>query len=446
MFRPYFLFTVFVFSLSTFSFAGLEEFTSTTWNMQGANESSVNEEDEVTRTSMWAQNVAGLVTRFDVVALQEVGARPASAINYGNNYVEATFRYGAVNQSHTRTSRVTEYFWNGMYWIYHLEVDVTRPGMRTNLAIVTRIRAENIFLIPPVYNDHRNASGNRDSLARRPTVGIQIVGQSNNPTTIYSFHAGSHSHNDAEMLLNALSMFHDSAGRNFINWSDFTHPNNSHQVHSQQSIHSTAFAVLGDFNRNILGQTDLEAADDIVQAPIEVSLIRSGFSSHGNMGNGVATELDYAFASNDTVSEDPPVLAYLGDQHSNHTNVEFWPVCRIDSRCNLGKDFVDQTHANTKLQINRNNSNTNRVTIILVDEDGDPVPNVNVKFAVHVGRGKIVTPTGKTNSAGKFSSDVKRDGASSAVIQAWFDSSSNGNAGTTIINGNRANLTFATGG
>jgi Endonuclease/Exonuclease/phosphatase family len=127
------------------------------WNLQGASHSTENK---------WNTGVANLmVGGVDIVALQEAGAVPKAA---------------RLIQSHAvGTFTVQEYQWGGTrsrpaYWIYWLQTDPN--GNRVNLALVTRRRADDIFIGTPNVG--------------RPTLGIAYDDDRTIYTTVHALANG----------------------------------------------------------------------------------------------------------------------------------------------------------------------------------------------------------------------------------------------------------------
>ena len=138
--------------LSLTSFAALNDYNVATWNLQGSSASS---------ESKWNINVRQLITgsnSADILMVQEAGALPLSARPTGR-----------VVQPVEVGIPVEEYMWNlgtstrpNNFYIYYSRLDV--GANRVNLAIVSRFRADEVFVV----------SSGVPVLQARPALGIRI--------------------------------------------------------------------------------------------------------------------------------------------------------------------------------------------------------------------------------------------------------------------------------
>jgi hypothetical protein len=221
----------------------IDDFNAMSWNMQGATGNGENK---------WIQ-VANMMRdeNLDIAALQEAGSPPQSAMQYYNYGVrlETTFNRGTSQQL---TYQVNHYGWlphgsNGnFYHIFHLPIDSTNQGLRTNIAIVTRFDPTRIVLVPP-------ATQQNGSRGPRPALGIEIrnsdAGRPGTATTFYTFHASSNGDNisnDATNMLVSINRWHRLHETP-------TYPGGDTLATALTGAAPTrSYAVLGDFNRNLL--------------------------------------------------------------------------------------------------------------------------------------------------------------------------------------------------
>jgi len=151
---------------------GLLDHTPLTYNMQGATTGNDNK---------WILDVAPLTVNHDVVALQEAGSPPSSAI-----LVEAP--------EDTPEGRLTHWTWNAgtgsrpqIRHIYHLQTDPA--GNRVNMAIVLRDNpADEVTTVPAGFPGARGA------------LGIRLGG-----TWFYTFHGQAGNGNDGAPLLRTIA-------------------------------------------------------------------------------------------------------------------------------------------------------------------------------------------------------------------------------------------------
>ncbi|MGX2947246.1 cytolethal distending toxin subunit B family protein [Frederiksenia canicola] len=188
---------------SSFSFATLDQYTVATWNLQGSSASN---------ESKWNINVRQLITgqqSAGILMVQEAGSLPVTAR-----------RTQRVIQPVGVGIPIEEYLWNlgtnrrpDFVYIYYSRLDV--GANRVNLAIVSRARADEVYVIDsgvPV-------------LQARPAVGIRIGNDA-----FFSVHALSSGGTDAPRLVQGVF--------NFFN--DREHP-------ERRNI---SWMLVGDFNRS----------------------------------------------------------------------------------------------------------------------------------------------------------------------------------------------------
>ncbi|MFV0946958.1 cytolethal distending toxin subunit B family protein [Campylobacter jejuni] len=232
-------------------FAGLEDYNTGTWNLQGSSAST---------ESKWNISVRQLVTGFnpmDVLAIQEAGTLPSTAIMTPRQVQPVGIGIP-----------IHEYEWNlgsssrpDSVFIYYSRVDV--GANRVNMAIVSRIRADEVFVLPP------------PTVASRPIIGIRIGNDA-----FFSIHALASGGNDAGAIVTAVDNFFRN--RPEINW-----------------------MILGDFNR----ETDSLVAlfDDDLAARTRVIRPSSNTQTGGRT-------IDYAVTGNSNTASrynPPPIIAVL---------------------------------------------------------------------------------------------------------------------------------------
>lgn len=177
-------------------FGALEDYNVGTWNLQGSSAAT---------ESKWNVSVRQLITGnnpMDILAVQEAGTLPSTAVMTSRQVQPV----GVGIPIH-------EYEWNlgsssrpNSVYIYYSRVDV--GANRVNMAIVTRIRAEEVVVLPP------------PTVASRPIIGIRIGND-----VFLSVHALSRGGNDAGAIVAAVDMHFRNMPN--INW-----------------------MIMGDFNRN----------------------------------------------------------------------------------------------------------------------------------------------------------------------------------------------------
>lgn len=198
------LFGLLLWLCSLSCFATLEQYKVATWNLQGS--SAANE-------SKWNINVRQLITgdqSADILMIQEAGTLPTTAR-----------RTGRVVQPQGVGIPIEEYTWNlgtgrrpDLVYIYYSRLDV--GANRVNLAIVSRYRADDVYVI---------GSGT-SVLTARPAIGIRIGND-----VFFSLHALASGGSDAVSLLGHIhSYFNNDEQRRRYNWmavGDFNRsPNN----------------------------------------------------------------------------------------------------------------------------------------------------------------------------------------------------------------------------
>ncbi|CQQ25885.1 endonuclease/exonuclease/phosphatase family protein [Yersinia enterocolitica] len=161
-------------SLCLIAQADVADYKLASWNMQGA-------QSGYGSNSKWVTGVKAIFSRdgIDIVALQESGAVPSSAIVLpivAGQHPEIERRMprsdiqvpvvSLVGGSDTiinpsrrgvSSSLVQEYLWNvgsssrsSDFYIYHFDRGRSGPASRINLAIVSRFRAEEVIIVPPM--------------------------------------------------------------------------------------------------------------------------------------------------------------------------------------------------------------------------------------------------------------------------------------------------------
>ena len=178
--------------LSMESFSSLNKYNIATWNLQGSSASS---------ESKWNINVRQLITgrqSADILMVQEAGSLPLSAVQ-----TERVIQPVGVGIP------INEYIWNlgtstrpNNVYIYYSRLDV--GANRVNLAIVSRFRANEVFVV----------RSSTTVLQARPTIGIRL-GQD----VFFSIHALSSGGSDAVSLVeNVYRFFNEDATRRNYSW------------------------------------------------------------------------------------------------------------------------------------------------------------------------------------------------------------------------------------
>ncbi|ANI31790.1 hypothetical protein PL78_18445 [Yersinia entomophaga] len=185
---------------STLLSASVTDYQLATWNIQGAGSGAAS-------NSKWVSGIANMFLRenIQVVAIQEAGARPPSACPYPSPGTPGGIDLqriagGAPNRVNPQRrgviSDVEESLWQpggrrgGNIYIYHIDHDTN--AHRVNIAIASRIRADEVLIIPPLETGP-NA---------RPTLGIRIGND-----YFFSLHAGAHQHNEAAMIVQFIDNY-----------------------------------------------------------------------------------------------------------------------------------------------------------------------------------------------------------------------------------------------
>lgn len=197
-------------SLCLMAHADVTDYKLASWNMQGAQGGHGS-------NSKWVTGVTAMFINdgMDIVALQESGAVPPRAvvlpISVGQHPeierripradipVSVTSLPGGrdtiinLGRRGVSSNLVHEYLWNvgsssrpSDFYIYHFDRGRTGAASRINLAIASRIRAEEIIIVPPM------ASG----INTRPTLGIRI-----GDDYFFSIHAAASANNEAPQIV-----------------------------------------------------------------------------------------------------------------------------------------------------------------------------------------------------------------------------------------------------
>ncbi|EAL3879546.1 cytolethal distending toxin [Campylobacter fetus subsp. fetus] len=179
---------LFCFSLS---FGAIENYNLATWNMQGSSAST---------ESKWNVNVRQLIAgsnAADILFIQEAGSLPHSAVQS-----QRVVQRGGIP--------VHEYIWNlgtnsrpNMVYIYYSRVDV--GANRVNLAIVSRLQAEEVIVLTP------------PTTLSRPILGIRIGNDA-----FFSAHALANGGTDSAAIVeNVYRNFISSPNVNWVIGGDF---------------------------------------------------------------------------------------------------------------------------------------------------------------------------------------------------------------------------------
>ncbi|OCX42663.1 cytolethal distending toxin subunit CdtB [Campylobacter ornithocola] len=178
------LFLVFIINLT---FGALENYNVGTWNLQGSSAAT---------ESKWNISIRQLISGdnpLDILAVQEAGVLPTTAVMTPRQVQPV----GVGIPIH-------EYEWNlgtlsrpNNVFIYYSRVDV--GANRVNMAIVSRIRADEVIVLPP------------PTVVSRPIIGIRIGND-----VFFSVHALARTGNDAGAIVNAVDMHFRNMPQ--INW------------------------------------------------------------------------------------------------------------------------------------------------------------------------------------------------------------------------------------
>lgn len=221
--------------------ANLEDFKVATWNLQGSSAANENK---------WNVSVRQLITgngAADILAVQEAGVLPQSAM--------ITER---MVQPATVGIPIHEYTWNlgtssrpNTVFIYYSRVDV--GANRVNLAIVSRMRADEVIVIPP------------PTVVSRPIIGIRIGNDA-----FFSAHALANRGLDSTAIVRAVfDYFNNRPEQRNINW-----------------------MIMGDFNRSPAQlQSSLDSSEPGVARHIDIIAPTTPTQQSGGT-------LDYAVVGN----------------------------------------------------------------------------------------------------------------------------------------------------
>ncbi|MBS0057052.1 endonuclease/exonuclease/phosphatase family protein [Yersinia sp. Marseille-Q3913] len=235
------LFKVCAYSLSLLflaAHADVTDYKLASWNMQGAQSGHGS-------NSKWVTGVAGMlnIDGIDIVALQETGAAPPSAIALPilrDQHPEIERRIPQAKKKLPMTSlaggsvtiinprgqgvdpnKVREFILNlgsstrpKDFYIYQFDNGRTDAASRINLALVSRVRADEVIIIPPM------AIGANT----RPTLGIRI-----GDDYFFSLHARAAENNEAPQIIQFIDNYMTST------------------VQSNRS--AATWIVMGDYNR-----------------------------------------------------------------------------------------------------------------------------------------------------------------------------------------------------
>ncbi len=230
------------------AFANLENFNVGTWNLQGSSAAT---------ESKWSVSVRQLVSGanpLDILMIQEAGTLPRTATPTGRH----------VQQGGTP---IDEYEWNlgtlsrpDRVFIYYSRVDV--GANRVNLAIVSRMQAEEVIVLPP------------PTTVSRPIIGIR-----NGNDAFFNIHALANGGTDVGAIITAVDAHFANMPQ--VNW-----------------------MIAGDFNRDpstITSTVDRELANRI----------RVVFPTSATQASGGT--LDYAITGNSNRQQTytPPLLAAI---------------------------------------------------------------------------------------------------------------------------------------
>ncbi|EEA2942734.1 cytolethal distending toxin subunit B family protein [Salmonella enterica] len=182
-----FFFAMIMFSLRVE--ADISDYKVMTWNLQGSSAAG---------ESKWNINVRQLVTGMDgadILMVQEAGAVPATAILTGRQIQPVGVGIP-----------VDEYTWNlgttrrpDIRYIYFSRVDV--GANRVNLAIVSRQRAEQVFVIRPA------------TVVSRPVIGISLAND-----VFLTTHALAGGGPDALAIVRTVNDFFNQSSRLGYSW------------------------------------------------------------------------------------------------------------------------------------------------------------------------------------------------------------------------------------
>ncbi|EIF0665403.1 cytolethal distending toxin subunit B family protein [Salmonella enterica] len=175
--------------INSIAYANIGDYKVITWNLQGSSAAS---------ESKWNINVRQLVTgegATDILMVQEAGSVPATAMLTGRQIQPVGVGIP-----------IDEYTWNlgttrrpDIRYIYFSRVDV--GANRVNLAILSRVRAEQVFVIRPA------------TVISRPVIGISIGND-----VFLTTHALASGGPDAGAIVRGVFNFFEQASRRNLNW------------------------------------------------------------------------------------------------------------------------------------------------------------------------------------------------------------------------------------
>lgn len=176
--------------MPTVALANLEDYKVATWNLQGSSAANENK---------WNISVRQLITgdgAVDILAVQEAGVLPSTAMQTSRQVQPA----GVGIPIH-------EYEWNlgtarrpDRVFIYYSRVDT--GANRVNLAIVSRVQADEVIVITP------------PTVVSRPIIGIRIGNDA-----FFSVHALANRGTDSPAIVNAVfEYFNRSQTQRNVNW------------------------------------------------------------------------------------------------------------------------------------------------------------------------------------------------------------------------------------
>ncbi len=224
----------------------LEDFKVASWNLQG---SSANTE------SKWSISVRQLISgenAADILAVQEAGTLPQSARPTGralsttNGIPIAEFMWDLGTRSRPENA-----------FIYYSAVD--QGANRVNLAIVSRVRADEVVVLPP------------PTLVSRPVIGIRIGND-----VFFCIHALANGGTDAPAIVNSVFAFFQ--GQPQVSW-----------------------MIIGDFNRSPESlRTELRLETRVrnsIIAPNAATQRSGGTLDYAVVGNSAGSFIEPAFVA-----------------------------------------------------------------------------------------------------------------------------------------------------
>ncbi|TQR31885.1 cytolethal distending toxin subunit B family protein [Campylobacter sp. MIT 99-7217] len=249
--------------MSGFILAKPEDFKLATWNLQGSSAATESKWNISVRQIISGENPA------DILAIQEAGNLPSSAQPTGRS----------LNQGGTI---VTEHRWQlgsmsrpFEVYVYFSQIDT--GANRVNLAIVSRIRAEEIIILPP------------PSVVSRPIIGIRIGND-----VFFNIHALANGGVDAPAIVN--SVFNRFRNMPNITWT-----------------------IMGDFNRS--PESVREALS--LETRIRITVLAPGAATQRSGGT-----LDWAIVGNSAggIAETALVAVLMLANLRTHLVSDHFPV------------------------------------------------------------------------------------------------------------------------